>query len=73
MRDFNLNIKSLPDLRFPDRHAFEYLDMLISNGYYPQINGSTRVTDNSSTIINHIITNDHNNNIFTRGNQNRFN
>ena len=29
--DFNLNIKSLPNLKFPDRHASEYLDMLISN------------------------------------------
>ena len=61
--DFNLNIKSLPDLRFPDRHASEYLDMLISNGYYPLINVPTGVTDNSSTIIDHIITNDHTHNI----------
>ena len=61
--DFNLNIKSLPDLRFPDRHASEYLDMLISNGYYPLISVPTRVTDNSSTIIDHINTNDHTHNI----------
>ena len=60
---FNLNIKSLPDLRFPDRHASEYLDMLISNVYYPLINVPTLVTDNSSTIIDHIITNDHTHNI----------
>ena len=57
--DFYLNIKSLHDLRFPDRHAPEYLDMLISNGYYPLINVPTPVTDNSSTIIDHIITKDH--------------
>ena len=61
--DFNLNIKSLPDLRFPDRHASESLDMLISNGYYTLINVPTRVTDNSSTIINHITTNNHAHNI----------
>ena len=30
--DLNLNTKYLPDLRFPHRHASEYLDMLISNG-----------------------------------------
>ena len=57
--DFNLNIKSLPDLRFTDRHASEYLDMLISNGYNPLINVPTRVTDNSSTIIDHVITKNH--------------
>ena len=61
--DLNLNIKPLPDLKFPDRHAIEYLDMLISNGYYPLINVTTRVTDNSSTIIDHIVTNDHIHNI----------
>ena len=64
--DFNLNIKSVPDLRFPDRHVSEYLDMLISNGYYPLINVPTRVTDNSSTIIDHIITNDYTHNISSR-------
>ena len=37
--------------------------MLISNGYYPLINVPTRVTDNSSTIIDHIVTNDHTHNI----------
>ena len=37
--------------------------MLISNRYYPQINVPTRLTDNSSTIIDHIITNDHTHNI----------
>ena len=33
--------------------------MLISNGYYPLINEPTRVTDNSSTMIDHVITNNH--------------
>ena len=51
--DFNLNIKPLPDSKFPDRHASKYLDMHISNGYYPLINVPTRVTDSSSTIIDH--------------------
>ena len=61
--DFNLNIKPLPDSKFPDRHASKYIDMLISNGYYPLINVPTRVTDNLSTIIDHIVTNDHTHNI----------
>ena len=61
--DFNLNIKPLPDSKFPDRHASKYLDMLISNGYYPLINVPTRVTNSSSTIIDHIVTNDHTHNI----------
>ena len=61
--DFNLNIKSLPDLRFPDEHASEYLHMLIRSAYYPLINVPTLVTDNSSMIIDHIITNDHIHNI----------
>ena len=39
--------------------------MTISNGYYPLIDVSTRVTDNSSTIIDHIITNDHPHNILS--------
>ena len=37
--------------------------MLISNDYYPLINVPTRVTDNFTTIIDHIITNDHSHNI----------
>ena len=37
--------------------------MLIGNSSYPLINVPTRVTDNSSTIIDHIITNDHTHNI----------
>ena len=61
--EFNLNIKSLPDLKFPDGHASEYLDILISNGCFPLINVPTRVTDNFSTIIDHIITYDHTHNI----------
>ena len=61
--DFNLNIKPLPDLKFPDSHVSEYLNMLISNGYYPFIDVPTRVTDNSSTIIDNIISSDHTHNI----------
>ena len=39
--------------------------MLISNGYYQSnlIKVPTRVTDNSLTIVDHIITNDHTHNI----------
>ena len=41
----------------------DYVNMLASNGYFPLITLPTRVTDISSTIIDHIITNNHNNNI----------
>ena len=37
--------------------------MLESNGYFPLITLPIRVTDIPSTIIDHIITNDHNNDI----------
>ena len=39
--------------------ATDYLNLLHSNGYIPIITTPTRVTDNSSTIIDHIITNDY--------------
>jgi len=44
-------------------NASTYIDMLLSNGFYPLINIPTRVTENSSTIIDHIITNDHSHDI----------
>ena len=50
---FNLNI-------FINRQSFlaqSYLDMLTSNSIFPIITQPTRVTDTSSTIIDHAITN----------------
>ena len=38
--------------------AQNYLDGLISKGFFPLITQPTRVTDTSASIINHIITND---------------
>ena len=38
--------------------------MLASNGYFPLITLPTRVNDVSSTLIDHLITNDHKNSIF---------
>ena len=41
--------------------ANDYVNMLASNGCFPLITLATRVTAISSTIIYHLITNDHNN------------
>ena len=38
--------------------------MLACNGYFPLITLPTRVNDVSSTLIDHLITNDHKNSIF---------
>ena len=38
--------------------AQNYLDGLISKGFFPLISQATRVTDTSASIIDHIITND---------------
>ena len=42
----------------------DYFDMLASSGYFPLIKISTRVTENSATFIDHIMTNDHQHHIF---------
>ena len=52
--DFNLNIQS--DNR--TNYATEYINLIVSNGAFPIITKPTRVTENSATIIDHIITND---------------
>ena len=41
------------------RSASTYIDMLLSNGYYLLICVPTWVTENTSTIIDHIISNNH--------------
>ena len=42
----------------------DYGNMLASHGYFPLIILPTRVNDVSSTLIDHLITNDHKNSIF---------
>ena len=40
-------------------HATDYTNMLASNNLFPLISLPTRVTERSSTIIDHNVTNDH--------------
>lgn len=60
MKNSNLYIIGDINLDISENSSAEYIDMLASNGYFPLISVPTRVTDTSSTIIDHIITNDHN-------------
>lgn len=59
--DFNINLDSSSGNISNSTSA--YVNMLTSNGYYPLIHIPTRVTDVSSTVIDHIMTNDHTHNI----------
>ena len=45
-------------------HATDYTNTLASNNFFPLISLPTRVIERSSTIIDHIITNDHEHPIF---------
>ena len=54
LEDFNINI----DKSNRTNIAIEYLNIILSNGALPIITIPTRVTSSSSTIIDHIITND---------------
>ena len=58
--DININIFSINNAKY----ASDYVNMLASNGYFPLITLPTRVNDVSSTLIDHLITNDHKNSIF---------
>ena len=58
--DININIFSINNAKY----ASDYSNMLASNGYFPFITLSTCVNDVSSTLIDHLITNDHKNSIF---------
>lgn len=40
-----------------NNHTSEYLDMLLNLGFMPVITKSTRITDHTSTLIDHIYTN----------------
>ena len=53
----DLNINSSSINRTPS--AKRFLNMLLSCGAFPLITKPTRITDNSATIIDHIITNDY--------------
>ena len=58
--DINVNIFSINNAKY----ASDYSNMLASNGYFPLITLPTRVNDASSTLIDHLITNDLKNSIF---------
>ena len=58
--DINVNIFSINNAKY----ASGYGNMLASNGYFPLIILPTRVNDVFSTLIDHLITNDHKNSIF---------
>ena len=53
----DLNINSSSINRSPS--AKRFLNMLLSCGAFPLITKPTRITDNSATILDHIITNDY--------------
>ena len=52
--DFNIDLKK----KSRSNSAKNYIDTLIANGAVPLITIPTRVTDKTSTIIDHVITND---------------
>ena len=58
--DININIFSINNAKY----ASDYGNVLAGNGYFPLITLPTRVSDVSSTLMNHLITNDHKNSIF---------
>ena len=65
--DMNINLSPIFNVSNNDSNVNsgnEYANMLTSNGYFPLITLSTRVTAVSSSIIDHIFTNDHKNIIF---------
>ena len=40
-----------------DNKTSDYLDMLLNQGYLPIVTKATRITDHTSTLIDHIYTN----------------
>ena len=58
MGDYNINLLNV------DTHQLtsDFNDTLFSNGFVPMITGPTRVTPNSATLIDNILTNQLNNN-----------
>ena len=62
---YNTNLKFDSSTGSSSHLVADYFDMLSSNGYFSLINIPTRVTENSATIIDHIITNHHQHHIFS--------
>ena len=54
MGDVNINLIN----HASHKSTGDYLDLIYSNGFIPLINRPTRVTEQSATLIDHIITND---------------
>jgi hypothetical protein len=57
--DYNINLLK-QDKHLPTKH---FLDTLLTYGFYPLINRPTRITTNSTTLIDNILTNVHDVNI----------
>ena len=51
--DININLLNYNT----DKKTSEYLDMLLDKGFLPLITKSTRITDHTSTLIDHIYSN----------------
>ena len=54
MGDVNINLIN----HASHKNTLEYLDLIYSNGFIPVINRPTRVTSQTATLIDHILTND---------------
>ena len=51
--DININFLNYNN----DNHTSDFLDMLLDLGFMPLITKATRITDHTSTLIDHIYTN----------------
>ena len=59
--DFNIDL-----LANSSKHGSQiFLDKFVSNGFYPRIDSRTRVTEHFATLIDHIFTNVHDNDIMS--------
>lgn len=54
--DFNIDLIQYGE----NRHVNDFLDLLYSSSFLPRISKPTRITDNSSTLIDNIFCNNHN-------------
>ena len=55
-----IEIKKFHDC--PDNCSQKFVNLLLSNGFYPKIDRPTRITENNATLIDNIFTNTHHNN-----------
>ena len=53
------------DLLKYNSHSETFLNQLLSYGFFPKIDGPTRITDSTATLIDNIITNVHLTNVFS--------